>query len=202
MPAVAGFRRARPILLLLLGALLVPTVACGGQIPLTTSAGPQPTAAPVLIAPPRQDPAEPLPAPIGQSLLTLTGKVTRTNDGSALRFDQAMLDRLGLVRATVYDPWVKQELQFQGAWLADLIDVAQPADAAQSIHLTALDDYQVDFSLADVRAGGILLATKTGDGAPIPIEAGGPLRVVFVGGVSSGASADQWIWSVSMIDVR
>ena len=77
-----------------------------------------------------------------------------------------------------------------------------PTRGAQTIHFTALDDYQIDLSLADVRAGGILLATRTGDGGPIPIEDGGPTRIVFVGGVPAGASADQWIWNLAMIDVR
>ena len=39
----------------------------------------------------------------------------------------------------------------------------------------------------EIKAGGILLATKTGTGEPIPIEDGGPLRIVFVGGVPVGS---------------
>jgi hypothetical protein len=192
----------RMVLLVILGGLLLLVAACGGEQRLNTTAGSQPTVAPVTVAPPQPQPDGPLPAPAGPVVLSLTGKITRTNDGAALRLDPAMLDRLGLVRVAVYDPWAKKDLEFQGAWLQDLIDVARPTDAAQSVHLTALDDYQVDFSMSDVRAGGILLATKTGDGQPIPIADGGPLRIVFVGGVPSGGSADQWIWSLSTIDVR
>ena len=102
-------------------------------------------------------------------MLTLTGKIGQRNvDRSALHFDAAILDELGVVQAKVYDPWVKQELEFQGVWMNDLIEAAKPTSGAQSIHITALDNYQIDLSLADVRAGGILLATKTGDGEPDP----------------------------------
>lgn len=202
MRIVNVFLRSRVALPLILVALLVPT-GCAVQPRLNTTAGVQPTDAPVVIAPSRWQPDGPVQAPTGPVLLTLTGKIGQRNvDRSALHFDAATLDELGLVKAKVYDPWVKQELEFQGVWANDLIEAARPTTDAQSIHITALDNYQVDLSLADIRAGGILLATKRGDGSPIPLEEGGPTRIVFVGGVPSGASADQWIWNLTMIDVR
>jgi hypothetical protein len=196
------FLWSRAALPLILVALLVPA-GCAVQPRLNTTAGVQPTDAPVVVAPPRWQPDGPVQAPTGPVVLTLTGKIGQRNvDRSALHFDAAILDELGVVEAKVYDPWVKQELEFQGVWMNDLINAAKPTSDAQSIHITALDNYQVDLSLADVRAGGILAATKRGDGSPIPLEEGGPVRVVFVGGVPSGASADQWIWNLTTIDVR
>jgi hypothetical protein len=200
--AVTTFGRTGLVLLVVLSALLVPTAACAGRPALSVPAAAQPSAPPVAIAPAERGPGAAVPAPTGPALLTLTGKITRTNGDGSLRFDRATLDQLGQVQVTVYEPWVKRELQFQGTWLADVLKVAEPESSAGSIHLTALDNYQIDLSMPDVNAGGILLATKTGDGAPIPIEDGGPLRIVFVGGAPSGSSADQWIWSLSMIDVR
>lgn len=193
---------ARARLLVIISGLLVSLLGCVDQSALTETAGSQPTVAPTPIALPQRTPGEPVPTPTGPVVLTLTGKIGQLNDGAALRLDPALLDQLGLVKVTVFDPWVKKELQLQGTWLNDLLDVAQPTAAAQSIHITALDNYQVDLTLGDIRAGGILLATRTGDGQPLPIAEGGPLRIVFVGGVPSGANADQWIWSVTMIDVR
>ena len=60
----------------------------------------------------------------------------------------------------------------------------------------------MSLSLADVRAGGILLATGDGSGAHIPIADGGPTRIVFLKGLPAGANADQWVWSLKTIDVR
>jgi hypothetical protein len=80
--------------------------------------------------------------------------------------------------------------------------VAGVGPDATHAHVVALDDYAVDLSLADVRAGGIILATRAGDGSAIPIDKGGPTRIVFMDGVKAGANADQWVWSVKTIDVQ
>ena len=194
--------RARLALTVALGVLLLPSAACAVQPPLTATAGGQPTSAPVVIAPAQWQPGGPMRTPAGPAVLTVTGKIAQSNNGSALRLDTAMLDELGLVQVDVYDPWVKKEIRLRGTWLQDLIEVAEPTSGAQTVHFKALDDYQIDLSLADVRAGGILLATRAGDGSPIPIQDGGPARIVFVGDVPAGASADQWIWNITMIDVR
>jgi hypothetical protein len=158
--------------------------------------------APAVLQPAVLRPDQPVPAPTEAPLLTLTGRIGATNGGNALRFDETTLEQLGRVRVTVYEPWVKQTLGFQGVWLSDVLAVARADPAARTVHITALDDYQVDLTTADVRAGGILLATRDGDGNPIRVEDGGPTRIVFAGGVPSGSSADQWIWSLSTIDLR
>ena len=202
MPVAKASIGSRVWLLAMVCGLLLSLPGCAGQPALTATAGNQPTDAPTPIAQPQLTPGEAMPAPVGPVVLTMTGKIGQKNDGVQLRLDAAQLDQLGRVEVAVFDPWVKQDLRLQGTWLNDLIDVAQPTPDAQKIHITALDDYQIDLSLAEIRAGGILLATKTGAGEPIPIADGGPLRIVFVGGVPSGASADQWIWSLTMIEVR
>jgi hypothetical protein len=168
----------------------------------TESAPPSVDPAPTVLEPAVLRPDQPVPAPTGPPVLTLTGRIGATNGGNGLALDRAALDALGRVRITVYEPWVKQTLNFQGVWLSDLLALARPDPAARTVHVTALDDYQVDLDLADVMNGGVLLATRDGTGALIRVEDGGPTRIVFAGGVPSGASADQWIWSLSTIDVR
>jgi hypothetical protein len=122
--------------------------------------------------------------------------------GEALHLDVDTIDAVGLRQVSLYEPWVKKTTSFQGVWLADLLKVAGVPPSAAVVHLTALDDYKVDLTMADVAAGGIFLATKTGDGRSIPISDGGPTRIVFVGDVPSGRSADQWIWSLQTLDVQ
>lgn len=158
--------------------------------------------APVVLQPAVLTPEDVVPAPTSAPVLSVTGRIGATNSGNGLNLDPGTLDRLGRIRITVFEPWVKQTQNFQGVWLSDLLTLAHPDPGARTVHFTALDDYQVDLTIADVMAGGVLLATRSGDGAPIRIEDGGPTRIVFVGGVPSGASADQWIWSLSTIDVR
>lgn len=191
------------VIAVLAGAL---TAGCG-QAPAGSPS--RPLAASVAAATPTAATVAPLaagdgavPKPTGPVVLTLTGLVGATNGDRSLRFDAAGLDRIGLQTVEVYEPWVKQNLTFQGIWLADLMKVARPDQTARMLRVTALDDYQIDLTTADVRAGGIFVATKRGDGTPIPVEDGGPTRIVFVGGVASGKRLDQWIWSLKTIDVR
>ena len=147
-------------------------------------------------------PGQTIAKPAGKVVFTVTGRISVTNQGSALVLDRSTVEKLGMVQAEVYEPWTKKRTTFRGVRLEDLVAVAGvPADAT-SLHIVALDDYAVDVALSDVRAGGILLATGTQDGSPIPIDEGGPTRIVFLDGVAAGANPDQWVWSIKEIAVR
>jgi hypothetical protein len=202
----AGNAFTRTAVAVVVCGLLTVTAACGADEVATRSAAPptpaESTPAPVVLGASTIVPGEQVPAPEGTPVLTVTGKIAATNGSGGLRLDAATLDRLGVTAVSVYEPWVKADVLFQGVWLADLIKLARPDGSAQTVHLTALDDYQIDLSMADVMAGGVLLATKTGGGAAIAVEDGGPTRIVFTSGTPSGSSADQWIWSLAAIDVR
>lgn len=154
-----------------------------------------------VVAPPTIHPGQTVPAPEGAAVLTLTGKISSTNRGATLQLDPATLSALGRRRVTVYEPWVRKTLGFQGVWLADLLNVAQVDADAKSLHLTALDGFQVDIALADVTAGEFFVATQTGDGEPITVADGGPTRILAVDGGSSNSTDNRWIWSLSTIDV-
>jgi hypothetical protein len=137
-----------------------------------------------------------------EPILAIRGKISGANDGDALQLGTDTLDQFGLLQVRLYEPWAKKRMSFQGMWLADLLDVAGVDASARGVHLVALDDFQVDLTSEVIAAGGIFLATKTYDGSPIPIDQGGPTRIVFMDGVKAGASADQWIWSLKDISVR
>jgi hypothetical protein len=202
-PGRARGRPARWAPALLVAALAVLVAGCASSAAVPTAPAPEPVdPAPVVLQPPTLAADQLVPAPAQPPLLTVTGRIGLMNSGDALAFDAAALDQLGRVRITVYEPWVKQTMGFQGVWLADLLRVARLDPAASTVHVTALDDYQIDLTVDDVMAGGVLVATRGGDGAPIPVQDGGPTRLVFAGGVPAGASADQWIWSLRTIDVR
>jgi hypothetical protein len=141
-------------------------------------------------------------APQGRPLLTLTGRIATTNAPGALRLDRATLDRLGLVAMSVDDPWAKRRLDLQGVRLRDLVALAHPAPGATGLHLHGLDDYQVDLALTDVDAEDIYLVSRDGQGAPLPVEDGGPTRIVFSDGLAARFSSDLWIWNLDTIEVR
>ena len=182
-------------------AVVLALTACGSSTP----AGKTPTAkttTATIVSVATLKAGQDVPVPTGKPVFTMTGKISVTNRGGTLVFDQGTVEKLGLVQAKLYEPWTKQDLEFRGVWLRDLVALAGPSAEATKLHITALDDYAVDLSLADVRAGGIMLATRAGDGSAIPLDQGGPTRVVFLDGVAAGANADQWVWSIKQIDVQ
>jgi len=197
-------RATMAVRLAVAAALLGLAAACGGS-PDTGAAAPAGQAEPApgkIISPATLKPGQAVPKPAQKPVLTITGKISAANKGHALVFDRRTLERLGVVQVRLYEPWAKKTLEFRGVWLKDLLAVAAlQADAAR-LHMTALDDYQVNLTMAEVRAGGILVATAAGDGSSIPIDQGGPVRILFLDGVPAGANPDQWIWSLTTVDVR
>jgi hypothetical protein len=157
-------------------------------------------AAPVVLRAATLLPGQPLPDTTGTPLLTVTG-VDAADGTGTVAFDRGRLDRLSQVELRTYEPWVKQTLTFRGVWLADVLTVAG-AEGAASVRVTALDDYAVTLTRADLSGGGVLLATGDATGAALPLEDGGPTRIVFRSGSASGANADQWIWSLRTVDAR
>jgi hypothetical protein len=169
---------------------------CGHPAPDRTA-----PAAPVVLRDATLRPGEAVPAPAGVPLISLTGELGSANQGVTVLLDRQTLGRLTQLQLTTYEPWVKKDLSFRGVWLADVLALAGAARTS-GVRVTALDDYTVDLSAADLRAGGILLATSDGTGADIPVEEGGPTRIVYQRGLRAGANADQWIWSLHSIEVR
>jgi hypothetical protein len=178
--------------------------ACGGS-PTTETAGPAPAATQALgivISPVTLTFGQSIPLPTEKPVFTMTGMISASNRAGALVFDRSTVERLGVHQVRLYEPWNKEDEDFRGVWLQDRIAVAGVKPEAVKLHIVALDDFTVDLTLADIRAGGIMLATRAGDGSMLPIDKGGPTRIVFLNGVKAGANADQWIWSIKAIDVQ
>ena len=159
------------------------------------------SSAPVLLRAATLHPGDAVPVPDGTPLITVTGNLRRTNQGDLMALDRGTLARLAQVRMSTYEPWVKQDLSFRGVWLTDVLELAGIASTS-GVRVVALDDYSINLTAAELRTGGILLATSDGAGADIPVEDGGPTRIVFQRGLKAGVNADQWIWSLRTIEVR
>jgi len=143
-----------------------------------------------------------IPAPRGRPVITVTGDLSAANRGRTVQLDLATVESVGLMDVEVYEPWAKKDLAFHAVDLADLLDVAGAPSEATSVHLTALDDYEVDLSMDDIRAGGVLVATASGNGHQLTIDKGGPTRIIFTDGTEAGAASEQWLWSIQTIDLR
>jgi hypothetical protein len=135
-------------------------------------------------------------APKGEVVLTMSGEIGTHNKGKQLALDIASLEKMRTVRMETTEPFLKRKVTFEGVLLADLLAVAGVQDSASKINMTALDDYKVDFTVADVRSSQMLLATKA-DGKRMPVDKAGPIRIVFPDSSSLGRNPDLWIWSVA-----
>jgi hypothetical protein len=138
----------------------------------------------------------PLPAATGTPIFDIA-----STGHAAVNVDFATLDGLATKTYKVLEPFEHKTIEFKGVELGAVLQAAGVPANAQSVHLGALDDYQVDIPMADIRKGGVILATQA-DGAVIPVDHGGPSRVVYLDGVAAGANPDQWIWSINHIVVK
>lgn len=101
----------------------------------------------------------------------------------------------------MYEPFRKRTMRFRGVAVADLLAIAGASPTAQQVYTHALDDYHVDFTRTELEQAGAVLATRA-DGRAIPLEQGGPARIVFSGKTRLSANSDNWIWSVDWIRIR
>lgn len=137
-----------------------------------------------------------VPEPEDEPVLTVV-----TPRGDRVAFDLATIEQLRRVQTTVFEPFLEEDVEFSGVVLWDLLEAAGATGDSEDATLTALDDYEVELSLATLRSEPILLATRS-SGDMIPVEEGGPTRVVFPAGTSQGDNSNLWIWSVEEIVVE
>ncbi|MEZ4451757.1 MAG: sulfite oxidase-like oxidoreductase [Nannocystaceae bacterium] len=73
--------------------------------------------------------------------------------------------------------WSKLDIRWRGVRLVDVIALAQPSDDARFVLCHAYDGYTVNIPLEEAVKPDVLV-TYEADGAPLPIEHGGPARVI------------------------
>lgn len=146
-------------------------------------------------------PVPPMPASMqtGKPQLTLRGALRQVGTSGLLAFDMADLEAVGARRIEVDDPIEERHLSFIAVPLRAVLDRASPAATARTLHAWALDDYSVDIPMSVARDDDAWLATRKGDGSPLRLEDGGPLRVVFTDGSVVARLDSYWIWSVAIL---
>jgi len=73
--------------------------------------------------------------------------------------------------------WSKFDMNWRGVRLSTLLALAEPLDEARYVMLHAHDGYTTNVPLAELLKPDVLLAHEY-EGAPLPIEHGGPARVI------------------------
>jgi DMSO/TMAO reductase YedYZ molybdopterin-dependent catalytic subunit len=73
--------------------------------------------------------------------------------------------------------WSKLDIDWVGVRLADLIAMAEPHDDASHVMCHAYDHYTTNVALVECLKPDVLLV-HTANGKPLPIEHGGPVRMI------------------------
>ena len=117
-----------------------------------------------------------LEEPADRPILTVGGKIKRTNDGDKARFDRAMLEKLGMVSFETTTPWYNGLVKFEGVPMAKLMEfVGAEGTIATAV---ALNDYITEIPITDFAQYGVILALKR-DGNYMPVRDKGPLFIVY-----------------------
>ncbi|MGG5257173.1 molybdopterin-dependent oxidoreductase [Phycicoccus avicenniae] len=154
-----------------------------------------------VVSAPTLRPGDPVPAPTGPVVLTVSGAVTGQK---AVSLDIAAIEKLGLVEYSVDDKQAEgHRATFRGVLLQSLLDYVGAGNAT-TLHTMAINDYGVDIPAADARKYPVLLATSV-DGQRMSVEHYGPTRVIYP---TDSFDLDpvvydpRWIWQLKSIGVE
>ena len=123
-------------------------------------------------------PGDTIPAPGGEIILTVTGNISASNNGDALELDMATLEKFGLVRYDVNDPWLGENMTYTGILMSDFLKVVGASETAENVVIAALDGYEVSLTAQEIEQWPILLATQA-NGAYMTVSENGPTRIIF-----------------------
>lgn len=120
--------------------------------------------------------AEPLPKPVGEIILTITGPMTSGNLPEGAVFDLALLETLGTDSFMTSTQWTEGVSEFKGISLHRLLDKIGAAPTA--LEVTAINEYQVDVPASDAVDGGPILAWLQ-SGKQLSVREKGPLWLIY-----------------------
>jgi hypothetical protein len=157
-----------------------------------------------VVTPATLKPGAPIPLPQAEPILTVTGKIGASNSQDALLMDRTTIEQAGLVEYTVTDPFEQRAIRYQGVLMRDLLELWQVSADAETVELTALNDYQITIPIADFRQYPILFALQA-DGAYMQPDYRGPAMLVYpVDHYEFDLVAIQrnWIWQIKAIQIQ
>ncbi len=147
--------------------------------------------------------ADPLPAPQGRVVLTVTGKLAVTNAGNKAEFDMEMLSAFPRHEFSTTTPWTEGRHHFRGVLLSDLL--RRVGAEGSEVRAMALNDYHYDIGRELVTELPLLLATHL-DGQPMKIRHKGPVWLMLPLSDQPRLDTKRYhellIWQLKNLDVR
>jgi len=147
--------------------------------------------------------AQDLPPPKGDVVLTVSGAIQHTTDGTVAAFDMAALQALDRSSITTSTPWLSGVRTFEG--VSGAVFVKALGASGTTVKAAAADGYSVDIPLEDFEGRGLLIAYAM-DGKPMAPDEQGPLWIVYPYDAGpeyqDDATIERSIWQVSTLEVR
>lgn len=122
------------------------------------------------------DTLAPLPSPVGEVVLRISGDLGVQNAPGEAVFDLAMLRALGEVTIRTTTLWTDGVQVFEGVPLRAVLDRVGAKGGV--IEAQALNDYQVDIPVTDAQSDRPILAYAQ-NGVPLTVRDMGPLWMIY-----------------------
>lgn len=125
--------------------------------------------------------------------------LTVTNGDKTIDFSTMDLKKLETTEVTIDEPFVNKKQTFVGVPMSVLFD-SVGIKSTDKVSTLALNDYKYD-DLAGkfTESKGIIAFLR--DGTEIPMDQGGPIRIVFPSATPYFDYLDAWNWSIRSISI-
>lgn len=187
--------RARTLLACAAALVVAGCATTSGGSDATPTASPSSTTSDASASPTSTNPYGTLaidPAGPNDPVLTVDGGSSGT-----LSLTLVQLEALGTTTVTIDEPFVKRRETFTGVPLATILAKAGIPGGAK-INTHALNDYNYA-NLASAFTGSNAIIATQRDAERIPLDQGGPIRIVFPDGTPLSGVLDAWNWSLNSI---
>jgi hypothetical protein len=126
--------------------------------------------------------------------------LTVSKGGKKVQFTSAKLNKLKTTTISIYEPFLKKRQTFTVVTMKSLFALVG-ISGSDKVATRALNDYVYTNTAAKFNAANAYIAIKR-NGADIPYDQGGPIRLVFADNSTWAKNLDAWNWSLSSIVVK
>ena len=119
---------------------------------------------------------EPRAAPKGSVILTIEGRIERTNAPEKALWDHELLTALGTHRLVTHTPWTEGATVFTGVLVRSALDAV--GAKGTSVLATAADDYASEIPIQDFYDYPVILAMSM-NGEKLSSRDKGPLWIIY-----------------------
>lgn len=145
--------------------------------------------------------AEPLPAPKGPVLLTISGKIEQTNAPGMAQFDQEMLEAFKQASLVTRSALSNTPQRYEGVPLRAVLD--RVGAKGKVMKASALNAYEADIPFADLQYEPILAMRI--DGQLLTMRDKGPVWVVYPRDAYSALQDvrydARWVWQLKRLHI-